>query len=377
MVKGTKKFSCSAGFTFFFRLSFLVAGVLQQTLSSDWGFNNLETFPIITASSVDSYQTWLFLIWWPSTTCFPRRSLFWPFSERGYRLIVAMGTKTWTPSVNQDILWCRLKRSFRRRWTDRKMKILLLIRRMCPSAKTHSVRWKSAFLLGFDDPLCSYSRRDWQLGWRRLVVKVQHLRRSAQAAAAVAAEAPGCGPRSGDQLSRRQAESLERRLPYSERSRPRSWRPARLPNAKGAHLRVLAPRGPRHYRVNMFRKSATLPVWFWECWYCRCCRCTCCCCAWGTCWVCGCCWMYPTVLCCGTLVCKNVDVVPLCTSPWFICGQKKQNKNENMDLFLEEQRTFSLQYQNLPLISSDLASTHVDIIFLVTYIKLQIYKKYI
>lgn len=84
-----------------------------------------------------------------------------------------------------------------------------------------------------------------------------------------------------------------------------------------AHTSVL-PHGPQRYRVNIFRKSATLPAWFWECWYCRCCRCTCCCCAWGTCWVCGCCWMYPTVLCCGRLVCKNVDVVPPCT--WFICG---------------------------------------------------------
>lgn len=94
-------------------------------------------------------------------------------------------------------------------------------------------------------------------------------------------------------------------------------------NTAAADASVLH-RGPQHYRVNIFRKSATLPVWFWECWYCRGCRCTCCCCAWGTCCVWGCCWMYPTVLCCGTFVCKNVDVVPPWTSPWFICGGKQR-----------------------------------------------------
>lgn len=111
----------------------------------------------------------------------------------------------------------------------------------------------------------------------------------------------------------------------------------RAPDA-GVELRFLMPRraaaqaatahtsGPQHYRVNIFRKSATLPAWLWECWYCRCCRCTCCCCAWGTCCVCCGCWMYPTVLCCGTLVCRNVDVVPPCTSPWFIWRQKKIEK---------------------------------------------------
>lgn len=81
---------------------------------------------------------------------------------------------------------------------------------------------------------------------------------------------------------------------------------------------------PQHYRVSIFRKSETLPVWFWECWYCLCCCCACCCCACGTCCVCGCCWMYPTVLRCGTLVCKNVDPDPPCTSPWVICRHRKE-----------------------------------------------------
>lgn len=93
---------------------------------------------------------------------------------------------------------------------------------------------------------------------------------------------------------------------------------------------------PQHYRVSIFRKSETLPVWFWECWYCLCCCCTCCCCACGTCCVCGCCWMYPTVLCCGTLVCKNVDVDPPCTSPWAICGQRR---DMNMNALWAADRT--------------------------------------
>lgn len=75
---------------------------------------------------------------------------------------------------------------------------------------------------------------------------------------------------------------------------------------------------PQCYRVSMFRYSETLPVWFWECWYCLCCCGACCCCASG-------CWMYPTVLCCGTLVvCKNAGVDPPCTSPWVICRHNKE-----------------------------------------------------
>lgn len=75
---------------------------------------------------------------------------------------------------------------------------------------------------------------------------------------------------------------------------------------------------PQRYRVSMFRYSETLPVWFWECWYCLCCCGACCCCASG-------CWMYPTVLCCGTLVvCKNAGVDPPCTSPWVICRHNKE-----------------------------------------------------
>lgn len=101
---------------------------------------------------------------------------------------------------------------------------------------------------------------------------------------------------------------------------------------------------PRHYRVNIFRKSATLPAWFWECWYCRCCRCTCCCCAWGTCCVCGCCWMYPTVLCCGTLACKNVDAVPPCTSPWFICGGEENEREGEYGIIPGVIRLWSLSW---------------------------------
>lgn len=81
------------------------------------------------------------------------------------------------------------------------------------------------------------------------------------------------------------------------------------------------------YRVNMFRNSETLPVWFWECWYCRCCCCGCSCCVRGSCCVCGCCWMYPTVLCCETLVvCKKAWVDPLWTSPWVICTKKREHE---------------------------------------------------
>lgn len=110
-----------------------------------------------------------------------------------------------------------------------------------------------------------------------------------------------------------------------------------LPPTRRQHRgRSRRSNSPQHYRVSIFRKSETLPVWFWECWYCLCCCCACCCCACGTCCVCGCCWMYPTVLCCGTLVCKNVDVDPPCTSPWAICGQRR---DMNMTVLWAADRT--------------------------------------
>lgn len=99
---------------------------------------------------------------------------------------------------------------------------------------------------------------------------------------------------------------------------------------------------PRCYRVSMFLKSETLPCWFWECWYCLCCCCgccCCCCCASGSCCVCGCCcccWMYPMVLCCGTLVvCRKAGADPPCTSPWVICGNKKVWKMSEIEPFME------------------------------------------
>ena len=104
----------------------------------------------------------------------------------------------------------------------------------------------------------------------------------------------------------------------------RTWRQVWLPTPQRAAANMAATQretsalwqSPQRYRVSIFRKSETLPVWFWECWYCLCCCCGC---------ACGCCWMYPTVLCCGTLVaCKNAGVEPPCTSPWVICGRKRE-----------------------------------------------------